>query len=74
MALVHGGASFRIFSETVYQFISGKDAADLIAAIEEVPDAQTRHFLYQVFDFTHRIDCTYIYFTVRSKTLMMSNS
>lgn len=56
MALVHGGASFRIFGETVYQFMSGKNAADLIASIDEVPDTQTRHFLYQVFDFAHCID------------------
>ena len=48
MALVNGGASFRIFSETVYRFMCGVNAADLIATVEEVPDAQTRHFLNHI--------------------------
>ena len=48
MALVNRGASFRIFIETVYRFMCGVNAADLIATVEEVPDAQTRHFLNQV--------------------------
>ncbi len=48
MSLVHGGASFRILRENVYQFMSGKDAADMIVGIDEVPDIETRQFLLQV--------------------------
>ena len=45
MALVHGGASFRLFGATVYNFLSGLQAADLIAGISEVPDASVRGLL-----------------------------
>lgn len=48
MSLVHGGAAFRIFSPTVLRFLSGKNAADLIASISEVPDAGVREILKQV--------------------------
>ena len=45
MALVHGGASFRLFGATVYNFLSGVQAADLIAGISEVPDVSIRTLL-----------------------------
>ena len=45
MALVHGGASFRLFGATVYNFLSGVQPADLIAGISEVPDASVRALL-----------------------------
>ena len=48
MSLVHGGAAFRIFSPTVFRFLSGTDAADLIASIDEVPDPAIRIILNQV--------------------------
>ncbi len=48
MSLVHGGASFRIFNETVYRFMCGNDAADLIACVSEVPDIGIRSILKQV--------------------------
>ena len=48
MSLVHGGAAFRIFGPTVFRFLSGKNAADLIAGISEVPDPTIRESLKQV--------------------------
>lgn len=48
MSLVHGGASFKIFSPTVFRFLSGKNAADLIASIDEVPDSAIKEILKQV--------------------------
>ena len=48
MSLVHGGAALRIFSPTVFRFMSGKNAADLIASISEVPSAGVREILQQV--------------------------
>ena len=48
MSLVHGGASFRVFCPTVYRFLSGKSAADLIASISEVEDADVREVLKKV--------------------------
>ena len=48
MALVHEGASFRLFSPCVYNYLSGMDASDLIASIEEVPEQSDRALLKQV--------------------------
>ena len=48
MSLVHGGAAFKLFSPTVYNFLSGSNAADLIAGISEVPDLCVREVLKQV--------------------------
>ena len=48
MALVHGGASFRLFSPCIYNYMSGMDASDLIASIDEVPQESVRLFLKQV--------------------------
>ena len=48
MSLVHRGASFRLFSPCVYNFLCGMDAADLIAGIEEVPECSVREVLKQV--------------------------
>lgn len=48
MSLVHRGAAFRIFCPTVFSFLSGKSAADLIASITEVPDPAIRELLKQV--------------------------
>lgn len=45
MALVHGGASFRLFGASVYNFLSGVPAANLIAGISEVPDMSVRVLL-----------------------------
>ena len=49
MSLVHGGASFRVFCPTVFRFLSGKSAADLIASISEVDDADAREILKKVY-------------------------
>ena len=48
MSLVNGGASFKLFSPCVYNFLCGMDAADLIAGIDEVPDYGVRETLKQV--------------------------
>ena len=45
MAVVHGRASFRLFGAAVYNYLSGVQAADLIAGISEVPDASVRALL-----------------------------
>ena len=48
MSLVHGGATFRLFSPCVYNFMCGMDAADLIAGIDEVPQEDIVQILKQV--------------------------
>ena len=48
MSLVHGGAAFRVFSPTVFRFLSGKNPADLIPSISDVPDPAVRDILKQV--------------------------
>lgn len=48
MSFVNEGASFRLFSPCVYNFMCGMDAADLIAEIDEVPDSRVRKTLKQV--------------------------
>ena len=48
MSLVHGGAFFGIFGPTVFRCMTGKNPADLIAGINEVPDPHTREILQQV--------------------------
>ena len=40
MSLVHVEASFRVFCPTVFRFLSGESAADLIASISEVDDVR----------------------------------
>ena len=42
MSLAHGGAAFRVFGPTVFNFLSGMKAADLLCSIDEVPDLATR--------------------------------
>jgi hypothetical protein len=49
MSLVHGGASFRVVCPTVFRFLSGKSAADLIASISEVDDPDVREILKKVY-------------------------
>lgn len=48
MALVHEGASFRIFYPCVYRFLCGRNACDLIASVNEVPDIHVQSFLKEV--------------------------
>ena len=50
MSLINGGASFSLFSHTVFYFLCGCDAAKLHPKIEEVPVANTacKDFLYKV--------------------------
>ena len=42
MALVHGGASFKLFSPSIYNFMCGMDASNLIAGVDEVPQCDVR--------------------------------
>ena len=56
MSLVHGGAGFRIFCPTVYRFLNGKTAADLIASSSEVPDPGVGEFLKQVRMYTEVLE------------------
>ena len=50
MSLVHGGGAFRLFSPTVFRFLCGMNAADLIAGVDEVPDSSIREVLKQVYN------------------------
>ena len=57
MALIHGGGSLNVFSESVFKFICGVDPTDLTPTIDEVPDTETRNILehvkyYVYFSFT----------------------
>ena len=47
MSLVHGGAAFRLFGPTVFNYLCGLNAADVIAGISEVPDPLVRESLQQ---------------------------
>ena len=48
MSLVHGGGSFSLFSNTIYNFLCSRDAAELLPSIEEVADTTIKDFLYKV--------------------------
>lgn len=48
MALVHGGGSFLLFCPTVFKYLHGIEASNLIATIEEVPGQSVREALLEV--------------------------
>ena len=49
MSLVHGGASFALFSPTVFNFLCDQDAVKLQPKVEEVADAAaSKNFLCKV--------------------------
>ena len=48
MALVHGGSGLNMFSTTIFRFVCGTSAANLIASIAEVPESHVRDTLQQV--------------------------
>lgn len=48
MALVHGGGSFLLFCPTVFKYLHGIEAPNLIATIEEVPGQSVREALLEV--------------------------
>ena len=48
ISLVHGGASFSLFSHTIFNFLCGQDAAKLHPKVEEVADAACKDLLYKV--------------------------
>ena len=45
MALVHGGSGLNMFCSTIFRFLCGTSAANLIASIAEVPEADVRETL-----------------------------
>ena len=47
MSLVHGGGSCRIFGKSVYRVLTGKNAADLVVCLDEVPDGMTKRLLQE---------------------------
>lgn len=48
MALVHGGGGANILCKSVYMYLSGMSAADIIVKIEEVDDCETQELLRKV--------------------------
>ena len=48
MSLVHGGASFKLFSLSIYNFMCGWEASNLIVGIDEVPQCDIREILNKV--------------------------
>ena len=49
MALVQGGASLRILSPSVFNYLSGMKPGDIIVGISECPDAAIRDLLFKVY-------------------------
>lgn len=49
MSLVHGGGGFHILSQSVFQYISGADLADIIAPEEEVGDYEAISIIDKVY-------------------------
>ena len=45
MCLVHGGGGFDVLSQSVFEYISGRDVADIIALPEEVSDLEARSII-----------------------------
>ncbi len=48
MCLVQGGGGFHVLSETVYEYISGRDIADVIAHADEISDSEVRAMVDKV--------------------------
>ena len=48
MALLQGGASIRILSPSVFNYLSGMKPGDIIVGIDECPDPATRDLLRKV--------------------------
>ena len=47
MALLQGGASIRILSRAVFNYLSGMKPGDIIVSICECPDAVVRDLLHE---------------------------
>ena len=48
MALVHGGGAVGVLSRSVFNFISGMEAVDIVVDVDEVPEAVDRDVLTKV--------------------------
>lgn len=48
MCLVHGGGGFHVLSSSVYEYISGKQLADLSLSIEKVGDFDVKSLIDKV--------------------------
>ena len=68
MSLIHGGASFSIFSHTIFNFLCGKHAAKLYPKIEDVADTTCKDLLCKVsiaihvYVYKNVIKCIYLFF------------
>ena len=51
MALLQGGASLRILSPSVFNYLSEMKPGDIIVGIGECPDAALRDLLYKVCEY-----------------------
>ncbi len=49
MCLVQGGGGFHVLSNSVYEYISGRNVADIIADSEEVSDLEAKQIIDQVY-------------------------
>lgn len=48
MCLVQGGGGFHVLSNSVYEYITGRDVADIIVDPEEVSDVEAKHMIDEV--------------------------
>ncbi len=48
MCLVQGGGGFHVLSNSVYEYIAGRDVADIIADSEEVSDVDAKDMIDEV--------------------------
>ncbi len=49
MPYVQGGGGFHVLSNSVYEYISGRNVADIIADSEEVSDLAAKQIIDQVY-------------------------
>lgn len=55
MCLVHGAGQFSVFGNAVFNFLCGRNGAELVVSIDEVADESIRDFLYKVGTNVHQI-------------------
>lgn len=48
MCLVQGGASFRVLSRPVFDYICGKELGDIIVPVNELDNVQVRDLIHKV--------------------------
>ena len=60
MALVYGGGAYQLFCPTIFKYLHGIEAYQLIATIREVPDQSVRDTLLEV-SYSHFFSCIISY-------------